>query len=339
MYNFKTLLKMCFYYLKSRNNQVVIVDTPTHGNLGDHAIVMAEKQFLKQYTNKIIELTAGDINNAESSYAALTPRNQIILVHGGGFLGELWPDEEERFRRILQSFDKQKVVVFPQTVTFDMDTEEGRKYFEISHKIYASHPNLTIFVRETKSYNFMKKYMPEVHIELVPDIVTSMQINMNKQSRKGILFCMRADKEKNVTDKENEQLYTFIQNKYIGEQISYTDTVLDHFIRASERENYVNEKLIQFSKAKLVVTDRLHGMIFAALTNTPCIALGNSNGKVKGVYEWIKNLEYISYVDNIDEFMNEVNKLDIDKGYQYDYKSISEKFMTLHKELKEIIIE
>ena len=39
-----------------------------------------------------------------------------------------------------------------------------------------------------------------------------------------------------------------------------------------------------------MITDRLHGMIFAYITNTPCIAIDNSNGKVKNFYKtWFED--------------------------------------------------
>lgn len=41
-------------------------------------------------------------------------------------------------------------------------------------------------------------------------------------------------------------------------------------------------KYIKFRECELVITDRIHGMIFAAITGTPCIAL--SNYKIKGTY-------------------------------------------------------
>ena len=34
---------------------------------------------------------------------------------------------------------------------------------------------------------------------------------------------------------------------------------------------------------------RLHGMIMSVITDTPCIAMNNTSGKVKGVYDTIKN--------------------------------------------------
>lgn len=51
--------------------------------------------------------------------------------------------------------------------------------------------------------------------------------------------------------------------------------------------------------AQLVITDRLHAMIFAAITETPCIAMDNKSKKVKGVYEWIRDLPYVQYADDI----------------------------------------
>ena len=59
----------------------------------------------------------------------------------------------------------------------------------------------------------------------------------------------------------------------------------------------------QFSKSKLVVTDRLHGMILSVITGTNCIAFDNSSGKVSGVYDTIKdddvNVEFIENYNNI----------------------------------------
>ena len=58
------------------------------------------------------------------------------------------------------------------------------------------------------------------------------------------------------------------------------------------------DKWEEFKHARLVITDRLHGMIFSAITGTPCVALNNSNGKVGFEYEWLKNLPYIGFVDD-----------------------------------------
>ena len=57
----------------------------------------------------------------------------------------------------------------------------------------------------------------------------------------------------------------------------------------------VIDKLQEFSTARLVITDRLHGMVFAAITGTACIAFRNYNYKIEGTYEWIEYLQYIQF--------------------------------------------
>lgn len=329
----KTLVQ---YNIDQRKYPAILLDTPTHINLGDHAIVLAERQVLAQCGIRSYELTAPQINGREAKYAAVTPKNQYILVQGGGFLGSLWPNEEERFRRIVQAFNKQKIIVFPQTVTFDTTTPEGRKYLEESQRIYASHPDLTIFVREKRSYAFMQQYFPTVRCLLVPDIVTLLHVPDTAQTRRGVLFCMRRDLEKALDDAAQQEILTAVKTQYPDEAIEFTDTVIDHDVMPENREEEVNKKLVQFSGARLIVTDRLHGMVFAALTNTPCIAMSNSNGKVKAVYEWIKGNDYIRFANSVEEFKQQLQTLDVSRQYTYDRKLAEHEFEPLFEEIRKL---
>ncbi len=324
----KLIFSLCNYGVLSRN-RAVLIDTPTHGNLGDHAIVLAEQQLLNQCGKRTYELTASKIDGKESKYAAITPMNQYILVHGGGFLGALWPKEEERFRRIVKAFNKQKIIVFPQTITFDINTKNGRKYLEESQEIYSCHPDLTIYVREKRSYAFMQEYFPKVKCELVPDVVTLLNVSIDTQPRTGILLCMRNDLEKAVDDSVQQEILALVKQQYPSELVEFTDTVVDYSVMPNDREAEVNNKLSQFSKSRLVITDRLHGMIFAAITNTPCIAMSNSNGKVKGVYEWIKDNEYIRFANDVKEFEEQLLTLNLNQQYAYNQELIIREFKTL----------
>ena len=298
--------------------------------------MLAEQQVIKQYGIKFCELTATQIDGREEKYAAVTQKNQYILVHGGGFLGALWPNEEERFRRIVQAFHKQKIIVFPQTVTFDTTTPEGKKYLEESRQIYMSHPDLTIFVREKRSYAFMQQYFPTVRCLLVPDIVTLLRVPDTAQTRKGVLFCMRRDLEKALDDAAQQEILAAVKTQYPDEPIEFTDTVIDHDVMPEKREEEVNKKLVQFSGARLIVTDRLHGMVFAALTNTPCIAMSNSNGKVKAVYEWIKGNDYIRFANSVEEFKQQLQILDVNRPYTYDRELTEREFAPLFEEIREL---
>lgn len=82
--------------------------------------------------------------------------------------------------------------------------------------------------------------------------------------------------------------------------MSNTKSIVAGNIYREKREEKVQAKLEEFSNAKLVITDRLHGMVFSALAGTPCIAIDNVSKKVSGVYNWISYLDYIKVVESED---------------------------------------
>jgi pyruvyl transferase EpsI len=97
--------------------------------------------------------------------------------------------------------------------------------------------------------------------------------------------------------------------------VQYYITVMhsEYKITKENRMKAVRNKMEEFAKSKLVITDRLHGMIFAAITETPCIVFSNYNHKVKGTYEWIKYLPYIKYIESVEEakkYIPELLKMD-----------------------------
>lgn len=331
--------KVLSYIHKQKSSNVILLDTPIHSNLGDAAIALAEIEFLHKELKiqSFIEITAQDLEGMEKIYAFFTKKDKLILVHGGGFLGDIWPSEENRFRKIVKYFSKNKIIVFPQTIYYDLSKESSREFYEESKKIYSSHKNLSIFARERKSYDFLKSSYPDNSIYLVPDIVVGLNVRDMKYNRKDILLCMRSDIEKKVEKKEEEALINSIRKKYPNETIKKTDTVIDRNILPDNRVYEVNLKLEEFAQSKLVITDRLHGMVFAAITNTPCIALGNSSGKVKGVYEWIKENDYIYYLDNITNISKVLDKLNINKKYKYQMTKIEKEFKPLIEKIKKEI--
>ena len=86
-----------------------------------------------------------------------------------------------------------------------------------------------------------------------------------------------------------------------------------------------------------MVTDRLHGMIFAALTKTPCIVVPNSNYKIKGIYEWLKGLNYISFLEDMDCFEDEVLRLMALKEFdEYPKDMINREFSWLDNKLSQM---
>ena len=94
------------------------------------------------------------MNEVIDEIKAKTNRNDIILIHGGGFLGTLWMGQELHVRKIIETFPNNKIIILPQTIFYGED-EESKRQFELSKKIYGKHKDLHIFAREEISYNII----------------------------------------------------------------------------------------------------------------------------------------------------------------------------------------
>ena len=209
-------------------------------------------------------------------------------------MGSQWIKEEMMIRDVIKHFPNNRIVIFPQTA-FYKDDENGKKIFEESYKIYNSHKNLVLCAREERTYNFFVNTYKKAQILYLPDIVLYLDRKEYCEKKNGCLLCLRNDPEKNSNnEKIIAKTIDILKGKF--NKIETTDTVVSFDIDSKKREEEFNKKLKEFSKYQIIVTDRLHGMIFSFLTKTPCIVFGNYNYKVEGVYQWIKNCNNIVFI-------------------------------------------
>ena len=301
------ILLFCKYIGDIFSHNTVLIGTPEHNNIGDQAITLAEIQILQDLGIHYFEIPSGKFGKWKRKFAFAFPKNYTILYHGGGNLGSIWPEEEYNFRNVLRCFPENRVIVFPQTVYFDLQTDEDKAFLEKSIMIYSAHPKLTIFVREQYSFDFVKKYMPDVDVHMVPDAVMTLNVGNYSLQRDGVLLCLRDDKERTLaTDAIEDILFTL--KDQLG-TIKRTDMMADAFFPLKERENIVRKKLDEFASSELVITDRLHGMVFSALTETPCILLSSKSYKIQGCYKWLEGLGYIHLVENLQDLPREIQNV------------------------------
>lgn len=321
------------YFIKKIRNpsSVFLILTPEHNNMGDHAIAMAEIDILNKLGIKYIEITGTKLFELQQQNFLSFMNGSTIMFNGGGNLGTLWISIEKITRQIIVENPKSKIIIFPNTIYYE-DSEFGRKELQKSIDIYNRHSNLTIYAREIKSYEMMKKIYNNV--KLVPDIVLTLDYTHYNFNRNGCLLCLRNDCEKTLRSDDEKQIYRTIF-KLFGENIKKTDTCVDYMVSIKDRNSEVEKKLQEFSHAKLVITDRLHAMIFSAITGTPCIVVNSKSPKVKGCYEWIKNLSYIKFANNIDEIENLYKQIPNDYNV-YNPSELIYKYKDLISDLEEI---
>jgi exopolysaccharide biosynthesis predicted pyruvyltransferase EpsI len=305
---------VCYEELAQWNKtpRVLIIGGANYHNLGDHAITFAQITFFQHYfpEYKIFEITDKTVINFGRYIADVMNDKDIIVIQGGGNFGNIYMWAENTRRAVIKYFKEFNIIILPQTIHFTPD-DSGQKQLAKTIKLYAEHPNLTIAAREAVSYNMMKQYFPRNRIMLIPDMVCFLnksQVDADEK-RDSILICLRNDRE-SILNRDN--IYDIKEVCVsISEKVFFTDTIAEKWLNASEREFFLNEKWEQFKKAKIVITDRLHGMIFSAITGTPCLVLTNYNHKIISTYEWLKHLSYIRLIDtfNISVIESEIKSL------------------------------
>lgn len=299
--------------IKKYNKKLFLIGTPWHGNIGDQALVLAEKYILKKiFPNfKIIEIPSEVYNSKWQKFLGLgINKTDMIFLQGGGNLGTLYINEEIFHRNIVKKYPDNKIIIMPMSIFFH-DNEFGKNELKKSSMVYNKHKNLTIISRDEVSYNFSKKYFNKVNNILAPDSVTSLEdvVTFYNVKRKGICFFLRKDIEKVVKDDSINKIKDFLDKNKIKYILS--DTADNNSYRTDKmREKIIFSRWKYAQSSRLIITDRYHGVIFAVITHTPVIVFKSFDTKISSGVKWFKDLEWVHYVDSND--LNNIFKI-IDK--------------------------
>lgn len=323
----KNIYKDIINYKKTQPNPVFLIFTPEHHNLGDHAIAYAENKMLDEINLPFYEVTNKQLETLDYFKLMSAFNGAMILVTGGGNLGSLWTWIENLNREIIKNNPDSMIIILPNTIYYGK-SEKDLRYLEESKQIYNSHKNLFIYAREKTSYDFMKGIYNSV--KLIPDMVLSLDFSCDT-SRSGCILCLRNDREAVLSVDLKERIKNIACNLFNG-NVAYCDTVIDYPVSVAERRKELIKKLYAFSSSQLVITDRLHGMIFAAITGTNCIVLDSKSPKLRGCYKWIKNLDYIRFIDDISEIEN-VYRTMSGTNNKYDNSDLMQHFEELKADI------
>jgi len=336
--------------LPEKAQRVYMFGVPTYNNLGDQAINEAQRRFFKKNFPEMIfiEILETQTYQAIEELLPLLRPEDIIAYTGGGNLGSLHTEHEEPRRKVFSTFVNNKTISFPQSVYFE-DTEKGREELRKSQEAYNKNPNLTVVARDTQSLNYLQENF-DINAIYTADMALSLHPDRPDFDRDGVLFIMRADNEKVTSeelwdrlsnnleklDEDVEQTDTLLPYKDASEDISSnkTNSPLDS-IRMSERNWLVKLKLDQIKTSEVVVTDRLHAMIFSVLTHTPCLVFDNSYGKASAFYyNWFEDLNYIQHTTEKDpkKLVSMIEELKTyDHSYGHDFSHSYDNLIDLIK--------
>lgn len=319
------------YQIDNSRKRAFIFLAADYGNLGDVAITYAQTKYLEDNLDyQVIEIPISQSLEGLWWVRSIINNNDIVTTVGGGNMGEMYDQIEYIRQLVIRFFPNNKIISFPQTFDFS-DTVDGRKALAKAQKVYGQHNNLMLIAREELSFEMMKQCFSHNNVFLTPDIVLSLNKTQPNIIRKGAILCLRNDKERLLTQEQKQFVIDTTKAKY--NEVSFYDTHINrNHLSIDERIKELNKIWSAFSKSEVVITDRLHGMIFCYITNTPCIVLQNNNHKIKETYKWIKKSNHIQLIDNFSE--SSFTEL-LDKEYTpNEYISVKEQYNIIKSHIK-----
>lgn len=288
---------------KKSAGKILLLLSPQYLNYGDHAIALSEICALRELLPNTVLL---DVNYSLFSYwekevpDAVCPGDTLIIT-GGGYMGNLWPENHALVERIIDLFPDNRIVFAPQTL-FYRNTPTAEQEKERFAAKLRSHGNFFFFGRDEQSCRQMEYlgFTRGKEFDLMPDFVLMLPPVLElKLQGKNPALCLRSDAE--ATRDLEADLRSILGKKYSCKVRSIL-MAKDHVeIPTAIRRQMLQNKMQQFADANVVITDRLHGMVFAAYSGTPCIAFDNVSKKISGVHQWIQDLDYVVMAENVSQ--------------------------------------
>ncbi len=287
---------------------------PEYGNLGDQAIAYASEKFIRENFSEyeLITVTEKETCKHINAIKKVCSRDDLIFIQGGGNMGSLYPYIEHMRRFCINKLPNQKIISMPTSI-FYADDKQGKKEFKKGLKTYNRHKSLFLFARDKYTFEFMTKYYKSSKVKLVPDIVYYFAQAPKQLIKRDteVIVCLRAECESAMGSGKRAEIIHFLNDALNG-QIFIFDTTVWRDVSREIRELELASLLRQFSKAKCIITDRMHGMIFSAIVGTPVVVLKSKDSKILGGYDWIKNIQSVRFVESFDatEILKDIKSLE-----------------------------
>lgn len=290
---------------KGRNCKTVLVLSPQYVNYGDHLIAFSETEFFKkQYGISVLDLNYTFFDLWKTYAVKKVSTDAVVWVTGGGYIGDLWPESHQMVENVIDAFPFNKIVFAPQTTYYsDVESDEAKRFVQKVN----DHGQCVFFAREKNTYALLKRM--GISSVLAPDFGLLLQNDFAlNDGADYISFCFREDQERLLSSAARTMLETALAEY----QLPFHDVLMakqHREIPAWSRKMFIHKKMREYAKSLVTVTDRLHCMVFCALTGTPCVVMDNKSKKISGVYEWMKGLSYVKLVNVPEEIPDAVKEV------------------------------
>ncbi len=302
---------------------VALVDFPNHPNVGDSAIWWGEERLLQRLG--IRPAYTCDLHTySRQGLARVLGRDGVILIHGGGNLGDIWPHHQAFRERVIADFPEHAIVQLSQSVQF-----HSREGLARARRVFDAHPRLTLLCRDRHSLAFVREHF-RCRAELAPDAAFFLDLRPCRGTADHqVMYLARGDVEA-PGDIVRLDGYSVLRADWLEESpspwIRLSDALTGQLVRRPSLEPLLRRpisatypRLAQervrrgcrlLSRGEVVVTDRLHAHVLALSMGIPHVFLDNNYGKNRRFFEtWTQESELTHWCDQPAEAEARVREL------------------------------
>ncbi|OZC57385.1 polysaccharide pyruvyl transferase family protein [Rhodococcoides fascians] len=278
--------------------RVALLDFPSYDNAGDSLIYAGEIRYLEE-SNVQVDYVS-DVHTHHDGLLRDRVGAGTIFLRGGGNFGDRWPGHQ-RFREgIVERFPHNKIVCLPQGIDY-ADPAALRRTADL----YSKHSDLTLLLRERKSYDLAIAAFPDNRVEYCPDMAFGAQIDSSPGgSAVDVVKLLRVDSE-GIDHGAVDLGASSVQADWglrgpdralwnaitLPTRIAYNVPRTTRILYPALARSYpfaaqLNLRVAQriLNQGSVVLTDRLHAAVLAAMMGKRVVALDNANKKVSGIY-------------------------------------------------------
>jgi pyruvyl transferase EpsO len=284
--------------------EVAVVGFPNHPNVGDSAIWLGERAWLKAAGHRV-RYSADLMSYSGRALSRVVPSDGVILLHGGGNLGDLWPQHEALRQRVMQDFPRHRIVQLPQTVHF-----QRPEALEQARRVFESCRDLVVLARDDESQRRLEESF-DIDTDLAPDPAFALGMQATRVRRTtDIVWLVRTDDEASTPFPQAEHVEAV---DWVDDDAGTVLTVpvrrfratVQTFGRRSRRvppatavaqralipafdllaTRRVAFGLTVLAHGRIVVSDRLHAHILSLLLGIPNVVVDTGYGKIRSFFE------------------------------------------------------
>lgn len=278
-------------------DKCALLDFPDHGNVGDSAIWSGQIVALHELGLEIAYL--GTSRSFDAAVLRERMPKGVILIHGGGNFGTIWPECQEHREAVLAQFRDYAIVQLPQSIHYADEAS-----LEQTRRLIAAHPDFTMLVRDEPSRRLSEDRLGARTV-LCSDSAFFLHDRLRRDAPVvDILALARTDKERVTLDLRTLLAATgrsFEVADWLEEPMTLSRRIarriwprakgrltrVPGFFRALRAAwdaaawARIRRGCRLLSRGRVVLTDRLHAHILCTLLKIPHVVLDNHYGKVQ----------------------------------------------------------